>query len=265
MRQDVCRILSRGVSRLRVLLRKGGHLGVDLLFPPRCALCDAELVDRADRLMLCQTCREAFLGDDWVGCPRCGALIRADVPAETNCIQCRGRKLWFDAVFPLGHYEGELREAVLRMKRPSGDPLSVAIGALYGREKGHRLTQLSPDLVVPVPMHWRRAMNRGTNSPDILARQLAPILGVPLERSLLVRHLDTQPQMDMPPWQRFRNIRGAFRLAAGYVIQGARVVLVDDVLTTGATCSEAAKVLKKAGASMVVVAVVARTPARDES
>lgn len=101
---------------------------------------------------------------------------------------------------------------------------------------------------------------RGTNNPDILARQIARHLGVPDEPSLLIRRRDTLPQADLPPGRRFENVRGAFRIRAGYDIRGARVVLVDDVLTTGATSSEAAKTLKRAGAQAVVVAVIARTP-----
>lgn len=85
-----------------------------------------------------------------------------------------------------------------------------------------------------------------------------------MEHSLLVRTRKTLPQADLPPSRRFENVRGAFRLAAGYDIRGARVLLVDDILTTGATCSEAAKVLKQAGAASVAVAVIARTADRRE-
>jgi predicted amidophosphoribosyltransferase len=83
-------------------------------------------------------------------------------------------------------------------------------------------------------------------------------LNIPVRRRLLVRCRNTLPQAGLQPLQRFRNMRGAFRVRRGAGVEHARVLLVDDVLTTGATCSEAAKMLKQAGASMVAVAVVAR-------
>ena len=109
-----------------------------------------------------------------------------------------------------------------------------------------------------MPMHWTRRLQRGINSPEILAGCLARHLGIPLRRRLLVRCRRTFLQTEMSPPQRFRNVRAAFRVHKSPCLQGARVLLVDDILTTGATCSEAAKTLKKAGAAAVVVAVLAR-------
>jgi predicted amidophosphoribosyltransferase len=120
------------------------------------------------------------------------------------------------------------------------------------------LAELDPDLVAAVPMHWRRRLLRGTNSPEVLARHLARHLRIPLAVRMLVRGRNTLPQADLTPGERFQNVLGAFRLGAGYDLRGARVVLVDDILTTGATCSEAAKVFKRAGAAMVVAVVAAR-------
>ncbi len=134
----------------------------------------------------------------------------------------------------------------------------MAVGHLLWLRRGAPLVALQADLLVPIPMHWRRRLLRGANSPELLADRLARRLGVPVANRLLIRCRNTKPQADLKPKERFGNVRGAFRTAKGYGLQGARVVLVDDVLTTGATCSEGAKVLKQAGASMVGVAVVAR-------
>ncbi|MCX7428128.1 MAG: double zinc ribbon domain-containing protein [Planctomycetia bacterium] len=244
---------------LRRWLAKGRHAAANLLFPPRCACCDAEFAPEVDGLMLCAECRGRLAPDEWHGCPRCGARVSSEEAATSPCSQCRGRRFSFDTVVPLGSYDGDLRSAVLRMKHHVGDPLSMALGQLYCLHRGDRIARLRPDVVVPIPMHWGREMTRGTNSPDILAGQISHHLGVPLERSMLVRTRKTLPQAGLPPHRRFLNVRGAFRLGAGYHLQDARVVLVDDILTTGATCGEAAKVLKRAGASAVSVAVVART------
>jgi ComF family protein len=111
---------------------------------------------------------------------------------------------------------------------------------------------------VPIPMHWTRRIGRGINNPDVLAQCLAKSLGIPLRRDILVRRVNTTPQAALPPSKRFENLHGAFRVRRPQAADGARVLLVDDVLTTGATCSEAAKMLKRAGAAAVFVAVVAR-------
>ena len=210
--------------------------------------------------MLCDECRERLGPEVWPCCERCG--LPSESPGSVRCPRCSRVKPRFDTVVPLGAYDDALREVVLQMKRPAGDHLSMAMGALYGRRRGARLAAFRPDVVVPVPMFWRRRMVQGTNSAEILARGIARHLRVPLARAVLVRCRNTLPQADLPPSRRLENVRGAFRLGTGYAIQGARAVLVDDILTTGATCNEAAKVLKRSGAALVVAAVVARADGR---
>jgi ComF family protein len=112
-------------------------------------------------------------------------------------------------------------------------------------------------------MHWWRRLGRGFNSPDVLAQVLARALRVPWSPELLTRRRNTLPQMRLAPKMRFQNLRGALRLRADGAIAGRRVLLVDDILTTGATCSEAARVLKQAHAAWVGVAVLARAEGTD--
>jgi len=178
-------------------------------------------------------------------------------PSE-SCPACGDIEFAFDAVVSLGAYRGPLREAVLRTKRPTHEPLSVAMGKLYFRHRGEQLSSFQPDLIVPIPMYWWRRLVRQTNSPDILARELARSLHIRRLGHGLCRCRNTVPQRALLPRERFRNVRGAFRLAAGFDFRNARVVLVDDVMTTGATCDAAARLLKAAGAAMVVVAVLTR-------
>jgi len=184
---------------------------------------------------------------------------------EESCGWCRAARLQFDRVVVLGAYRGELREAVLRMKHPGSEPLSAAMGRVYNNYRGDLVASLRPDVIVPIPMHWSRRLARGTNSPDILADCLARYLRVPLAAGLLSRCRNTLPQNNLSPTKRFRNVRGAFQLGASYLLGNVRVLLVDDILTTGATCSEAARLLKQAGASMVGVAVLARAEGDDSS
>jgi ComF family protein len=201
-------------------------------------------------------------------CVRCGAPLPVAVSRDgamvavagnqASCPLCRGHKMWFDETIALGNYDGKLRDAILRMKQAKGDSVSLAMGHLLAQTRGRRLAEIGVDVVAPIPLHWRRRLAHRTNSAAVLAEVLAGRVGAPLAERLLRRLRSTERQFDLTPPQRWKNVRGAFRMRGGYHLRGAHVLLVDDVLTTGATCSEAAKALKTAGASRVTVAVVAR-------
>jgi len=158
----------------------------------------------------------------------------------------------------LGAYDGTLRDTVLRMKNAEGDSLSLTMGRLLVQMRAGRFSEIGPDVVVPIPSHWRRRIVHRTNSAAILAEILAGRLRVPLAERLLRRSRYTVRQSELSPTDRWSNVRRAFSVRSGYHLKEAHVLLVDDVLTTGATCSEAAKALRKAGAARVTVAVIAR-------
>lgn len=182
----------------------------------------------------------------------------------STCPRCREADWKFGAAVRLGPYRDELREAILRMKRPNGEPLAAAIGKLLAESRHDELAAWRPEVAIPIPMHWRRRLSRGANSPDLLAAAIAKRLGVPAAGALARRRL-TRPQNELPPEDRRENIRGAFRIKSSWDFSGARVLLVDDVMTTGATANEAAGILRRGGADDVAIVVVARAEARDFS
>jgi ComF family protein len=255
------------MSRMRCWIRQVGtavaKLGgacCDLLYPPACIACGAELCAPRGALQLCDDCLRALGPEASRACRRCGGDVPENPLAPGCCLACQELPLSFDTVIPLGSYDAELRDAVLRMKHASHDALAATVGRLLAERRHEHLADVRADFVIPVPMYWRRRLHRGINSPDVLARCLAASLSIPVRSRVIVRRLNTKPQTSLSPAERRKNVRGAFRVQRPNVVQGARILLVDDVLTTGATCSEAAKTLKKAGAAMVAVAVVARTP-----
>lgn len=157
----------------------------------------------------------------------------------------------------LGMYEGILREAILKAKRPRWQPLAAALAELLYRERRDRLNDLACDLAVPVPMHWRRRWLRGVNHSETIATELARYLGIPAKNALK-RVIATEPQGGLSASARRKNIRGAFRKRLRFNVKNKRVLLVDDIVTTGATCTEAARTLRRAGASEVVVTTISR-------
>jgi ComF family protein len=208
--------------------------------------------------MLCRDCQSELGPEDRVSCNGCGAAAPTGQPPPDSCACCQSAGLKFDGVISLGSYQDGLRNAVLRMKRVSERPLSVAMGRWFCLRHGDRVNQLRPEAILPIPMFWGRKVFRGINNPSVLARTISQQLRLPLADRLVERWRNTLPQADLRPRQRFRNVRGAFRLQAGYDLVGGRLLLVDDILTTGATCSEVASLLKRAGAMVVTAAVMAR-------
>ena len=255
--------------------RAGAHLlraGLaNLVFPPSCVSCGEELDEARPnrRRFIVQPCLEQIEFFSEPVCDRCGAPVpfprRAEKhdaiskrAKELGCYRCRGRKMWFDNTIALGHYGGQLRELVLTMKEATGDAISLAMGRLMMDRCGERLAACHADVIAPIPLHWRRRISHRTNSAAVLAEVLSAKLSVPRADRLLRRTRSTLRQFDLNPPKRWENVRRAFTVRAGYHLRDAHVLLVDDILTTGATCSEAARALREAGAARVTVAVVAR-------
>jgi ComF family protein len=146
---------------------------------------------------------------------------------------------------------------LLRMKLAPYEGLAELLGEVHAVHRRSTLDGFGAELIVPVPLHWWRRLRRGFNQGEAIARGMARRLCLPLFPSCLRRCRSTQKQRGSPT-ARADNVRGAFR-ASGAVLQGRTVLLVDDVMTTGATLRESARVLREAGAARVVVAVLGRS------
>ena len=232
---------------------------INLLFPPHCPLCDGELAT-TDSVgpSLCDECRRALRSDNRARCERCASPLPPLWGVVAECPRCRGRQYRFDRALALGAYRDDWREAVLKMKRRVHEPLVRSVGRLLGEAVDERWPRASFRWVVPVPMHWGRRFSRGMHTAAILAEYVAQTIGVPVNSRLLCNRRKTRKQGTLTPSDRLRNVRGAFRVSAGYDITDAHLLLVDDIMTTGATVSESARQLKRARAASVTIAVVAR-------
>lgn len=239
------------------VLRRGGCALTNLVFPPVCSLCAAELEAADwDDLLLCDSCRGLFSEQPRQACWQCASPRPEHWPADQACPRCYDRQYWFQRAIALGEYRGGVRRAVVNMKRAEFEPLMRSLGLLLGRAIRCQLPR--PQLVVPVPMHWWRRFRRGTNTACRLATCAGRSVGVPVVTRLLFSQRRTNKQGTLLPQERARNVRDAFGVSTGYDIKNSEILLVDDVMTTGATLSEAARVLRRAGARSVSVAVVAR-------
>lgn len=230
---------------------------LDLVFPPTCRLCG--VVQPSGReIPFCAPCDAALTPQDGHTCPRCAATIGPFAWVENGCPQCADRAFQFHAVQRLGGYAGPLREAILRMKALSGEGLAETLGREWVRRRPGEFKREPINFVIPVPLYWLRRWQRGYNQAHAIARAMAWEMKVPYRAGWLHRTRHTPAQHLLSPAARRDNVRGAFQAASRPELQGKSVMLVDDVMTTGTTCSEAAKALRTVGVHRVLVAVLAR-------
>ncbi len=237
----------------------GDALG-DMIFPWRCVLCNASYPGL--RSPFCAPCRSDLLAlavrNQKSSCPRCALPVGPYADLDGGCSKCRGRSLGFDAALTLGHHEEPWRGFCLRLKRERGAWIAPWLGELFVEARQAEMALLPADAwIVPIPQHWLRRLKKGYNQAEALAWGLA----LPLHRDVrraIRRVKSTHHLVGLDPKARAEALRGAFDARRGSRLKGKTVLLVDDVLTTGATLGAAARALKRAGASRVVVAVLSR-------
>src|SRR5262245_2080444 len=225
-----------------------------LVMPGICFACHRPL--SPEREDFCASCHDQLTGDVHLACPRCSGTVGAHVDCTEGCAKCRDESYAFDQALRLGTYDGLLREMILRMKQPGNEGLAEAVGESWSRHAGSRLRDLGVEMVVAIPLHWRRQWQRGFNQSELLARVWSNQLRVPLRSKWLRRIRATLKQTSLSPTARRENLKGAFRVSRTAGFQGRSVLLVDDVLTTGSTVNEAARTMKRAGAGRVIAAVL---------
>ena len=224
-----------------------------VLLPPRCLLCQGpgEVPGRD----LCGPC-EADLPWLAVACTRCGLPASAAVPGD-GCGHCRDRAQPHRACHAPFLYEFPLTEILPSLKYRRALANARVLGTLLGESVVRAGRHAQVDVVVPLPLHRSRLVERGFNQSDELARYAAEVTGVGLDRHALRRVRATGPQVGLPREERASNVRGAF-VAERSRVAGRKVALLDDVVTTGATAAAAADAVLAAGAAAVEVWCVAR-------
>ena len=244
-----------------------------LAYPEQCVLC-GELLELGQR-HLCPPCRE---GLPWVGehtCPRCGIAVARDAATQGGCAACRGQRLAFRRAVAPFLYEGKVRDLLLEFKLGRRASLAYVLGGLLCDYLASGGVSQAVDLVVPVPLHWWRRTGRGFNQATLLALEIGSRFGLPVAQRLLWRCRATRSQTSFAGLGRHANVRNAFavrarrngsiatrlwaRLSRQPDLLARRVLLVDDIFTTGSTVNECARTLREAGAAEVVVATVAHT------
>ncbi len=232
------------------------------LLPAPCLACGEEVREPRRSLGLCATCRCGLKRWPLDGCSRCGREIEgAHPPDDYRCADCRRRPPPYERSLSAWSYQPPLDAVITGLKFRRLEYLGAQLGRAAAGLLRPRLAGC--DLVVAVPLHWRRYLGRGYNQAAAIARPLAAELGLPLARALRRRRA-TPAQSRLSRAERQRNLGGVFAVSRGRrgaAVSERRVLLVDDVETTGTTLRAAAACLRQAGAESVTALTVARTPA----
>lgn len=240
------------------------------LFSFSCVLCDSTITGSEEKISLCPACQNDL---PWMqlACDRCGVSLNVgfsddknvDVRALNVCGACQTNPPSMDYTLSALHYQSPVDYLVTELKFKKKLTIAAILSALlYRRIRGyyqHTAPHLLPDLIIPVPLHKSRLIKRGFNQAVEIAKPIAKQLSIPVAKNIITRVKNTIPQSDLSAVQRNKNIRNSFCLKDIEKLAGvSHVVIVDDVVTTGATCNELAGLLKKVGIKTVEVWAVAR-------
>jgi competence protein ComFC len=227
-----------------------------LVYPQACDICSNSVEHQADGFVCadCWSQTRVFSGNETL-CSKCGAFLH-DSPAnfETFCRHCD--EDFYDSAKAVGTYEKALLTSILRLKHTPFVPNTLSDLFFQAFQKSDFQ---NINLIIPVPLSKKRLMTRGFNQAELLAESLARATGLTLNKTSLKRKIHTEKsRRGMDRKSRIESVKNAFEMISPRLIDGKKILLIDDVLTSGATVSNCAKALKKAGAEKVYVLTAAR-------
>jgi competence protein ComFC len=228
---------------------------VSLLYPPLCTICGKSIRAGA---YLCDQCETKAVRIVAPFCEKCSEPFEGAITGVFTCANCAHRRIYFDAAVAAYRGRGIVREVIHEFKYGRQIQLRYLVASwLHAALDDGRLFGRQFDLIIPVPLHPTRQRERGFNQATLLAELLGAQTSIPV-KPLLERTRYTTTQTALDRSERMENLHNAFRLRKNADVRGLCVLLVDDVLTTGSTLNECARVLKRAGAFSVHAATAAR-------
>ena len=235
---------------------------VDLVYPRICVLCSKPIVDW-DQESVCSNCQTQITPTE-SGCRRCSAPLPVAqgtlVEATTKCFYCERRKWSFRHAYCYTAYAGTAARAARKIKQQSCESLAIELGSRLGQWllQHEAFDSKLYDFVVPVPQHWFKRLTVRYNQAEVLAEKVANELAIPIRRHWLYRTRWTDKQGTKTIVERRTSVNDSFGCKQKKEIKGAKFLLVDDIVTSGATAHEASRALRQAGADRIDVAAFAR-------
>ena len=229
---------------------------IELLFPSgkQCPVCHQE---KSLRNGLGNNCFQKIALISKPICEKCGRPLRLDMVGKQICEQCETTRYYFDKSRSVAIYEGALREYLADLKYRYRPELGEAWGELLVEWYRFHQDFGKIDLIIPIPIHHQKKVIRGYNQAELLAKPLQRHLGIKQKSDIINRHVFTENQNALHKEARFKNVSNAFKVDNANEVSNSSILLIDDIFTTGATVSEAARILLRAGALRVNVLTLA--------
>lgn len=235
------RAYDRGERRfLKKLLKRV----LDVLYPPRCPVCGGILAD--SRWMVCPECKGVFHPVTEHYCMKCGRPVKEQ---EEYCKDCQGKVREFRRGRSVFLYNAQMKKSLMRYKYHGSREYGRYYAWQIYRYMGREIRNWNPDLIVPVPLHRRKRKLRGFNQSAELAVQAGKLLGIPVAEDVVIKKKETKAQKKLSADERKRNLKDAFEVQCA--LNGLKVLIVDDVYTTGSTVEALAAAMKEKGAAEV--------------
>lgn len=230
----------------------------DLLYPKTCLICKQDLTSPCVDELVCMKCWADIKKNTPPFCRRCGRSLEKRSLAKSICASCLKNPMHFDRAFAPCVYEGPIKDLIHEFKYNNKDYLASTLSALMvDFIRAYEIPLSFLDLIIPVPLHPARLREREFNQAELLARGVASVYNKMVSTDNLIRQRHTRTQAELQSSDRLINVKDSFAVRIPQMVKGKNILLVDDVLTTGATSSEASFALKNAGAYIVFVLTLA--------
>jgi ComF family protein len=230
---------------------------LDFVFPPECMGCQEGLGDHLG-LMWCENCLKQLCSDPEKCCPACGAEKTPPVFPNGRCRLCRDIKIKFERAICLGNYHSLMQNLIVKLKANFDDSLALQFGMLLGKRLQADAGFPACDLIVPTPTYWWNRLRRPSYLAAVIAEGVSRQLVIPVELDVIRCVRKTKKQGTLDTISRFKNVQDAFAVKRAKQVVDKTVLVVDDVITSGATANQLSTILRKAGATKVYVAAIAR-------
>ncbi len=217
-----------------------------IFYPFRCPICQKIIVGQ--KQTICNSCEKKIKKITEPRCKKCGRPIR--ILEQENCFDCERTHHFYEEGIGIYLYEGDMRRAVHRMKFQNKRVYAKVFGEIMAKEIQDKITKWEIEAIVPVPMHKKKQRKRGYNQAELLAQTIADRWNIEIKKDWVVRVKETAPQKDLEKKARENNMKKAFTIIKNDV-ELKKILIVDDIYTTGSTVDAVAHILKKHGAQKV--------------
>jgi ComF family protein len=248
------------MNRLKISLKSFGWVAMDLFFPRHCELC-LKVLSHENRTYLCEACFSLirFIPND--ACRGCAKIFPGAFPAVEGwvCPKCLHAKRFYESCYAVSYYDGPVKTLLQTFKYAKAEYLAKTLKEIFIKGTAGKINFEKFDFLIAVPLHPRKFKERGFNQSFLLAQALAKETGKRILHRGMIRKKYSEGQTLQDKRDRLEKIQGSFEVPSVKKVEGKEILLIDDVLTTGATLQECSRILKDAGAKRVSALVLARS------